>query len=95
MFCFVSIILPLSAGALPRHVFTTFDRVGVPTAKSLDDERDENDPLGAAIVKVGSILRRLAHLDGGAGKFGGPEDDGVLRGRDDADVEGDLPSIDP
>ena len=67
----------------------------VPSAKRLNHEGLEVDSFGAAIGEMSPDLRSLSHLDGGAGGFRGAKDDGVLSRRDDANIEGDLPSIDP
>ena len=51
--------------------------------------------MAATVFEMGSIFRRLPHLDGGGGGFSSSMKDGVFGGRDDADVEGHLPAVDP
>ena len=74
MFYFFGIIFTPSTGTLFRYVLKTFDRVSIPTPKGLNDKRHKSDSLAAAIVKVGLILRRFSHLDGGGQEVGSPVD---------------------
>ena len=45
------------------------------------------DATGAAVVEVFAVFLRLPHLDGSAGDVGSAEDDCILDGGDNADVE--------
>ena len=67
----------------------------VPSTKGLNHEGLKVYSFGAAIGEMSPDLRSLSHLDGGAGGISGAEDDGVLSRRNDANIESDLPSIDP
>ena len=77
------------------HLFQMFDGIGIPTAESLNNEWDEGNSLSATVIEMGAVLCGLAHLDGGCWKLGGAMDNGILRGGNDADVEGQLLAVDP
>ena len=51
--------------------------------------------LGSAIVEVVADLGLFPHVDCGPGDVGGAEDDGILRRGHDADVESNLPPVNP
>ena len=80
--------------AVSRYGLQSFDSHGVPPTKCFYHERFE-DAGCAAIGGVLPVLLRLAHVDSGGGDVGSPVDDGVLSGRDDADIESDAPTVDP
>ena len=95
LFYFLRIVFAPSPGTLSPNVLQALDGVAVPAAKSLDDQRYEGDALRATMVEMGAIFRGFPHFDGSCWEIGGAVDDGVLYGRDDADVEGDFFAINP
>ena len=67
----------------------------IPSSERLDDERLEEDSLGLAMVEVGSVLRSFPRFNGGGGGLGGAMQERLLRGGNDADVEGNSPAVGP
>ena len=86
---------PPAPRALTSNLFQEAQGVFVPTAKSLNHQRLEEDASSTAIVEVFSVFLRLSHLYCCARDVEGAEDDSVLDGRDDADVKGYFAAVDP
>ena len=95
VFYFDGIILPPTSSFLARDGFEELGSDFVPATKRLDDEWLEEDPLGAAVVKMVPNLCGFSHLDGSGRSVSGTMKDSFLNGRDDADVECDFAPVDP
>ena len=89
------IVFSPTPSRLTSHVFQKFDCVRIPATKSLHDEGFEGDALRAAVVEVSAVFGGLLHLNGGGSIVRGAVHNGVLSGGNDADVKGDLLSVDP
>ena len=95
LFYFIGVVFAPTPGALSPNVLQAFDGIAVPAAECLDDERHEGDALRAADVEMGAIFRGLPHVDGGSRAVGRAMNNSILGGGDDADVEGQLLSVNP
>ena len=84
-----------TACVLSSEFFEISESVFVPSPKRFHDKRLEVNSLRAAIVEMCPVFGDLPGFDGRCWMIGGLEDDGFLSGRGHADVESDLPPINP
>ena len=95
MFYLESSFLPPAASVLTGNFLKEFCGIFVPSAEGLDYQGLKEDALGSAVVEVRAAFGRLPHFDGSARDVGSAMQNRLLSGRDDADVERNLPSVHP
>ena len=89
------VVPPPSSSCVTAESFEMPESVFIPSTKRLDDEGLERYALSAAMIEMTPNFGRLPQFDGSAGCFRGTEDDGVLGGRNNADVKRNFLPVDP